>query len=144
MLSYIWSALVLSMLSRGIRAYLNQLLCVLPTWNAIFEKQNASLSNKNYKNTSCFRGCNISHDLNLEKWGVKICPLLDFLAFFCYTTCMPLFSRISPVYKVSLFSGFSWFQWYLSGCSGRCSWQPTETITGFYCSIYFKGNHLKQ
>ena len=28
--------------------------------------------------------------------------------------------------------------------SGRCSWQPLETISCFYYCIYFKGNQLKQ
>ena len=46
-------------------------------------------------------GCRVLNALNLEKWGVKIHEsviLLDFLPF-GYTTRMPLFSRISPVYK---------------------------------------------
>ena len=28
--------------------------------------------------------------------------------------------------------------------SGRCSQEPIETIICFYCSMYFKGNQLKQ
>ena len=44
-------------------------------------------------------GCSIPNALNLEKLGVKIdnCVLLlNFIALFCYTARLPLFSRISP------------------------------------------------
>ena len=44
------------------------------------------------------RGCSVLNALNLKKRGIKIhnCALLlDFRAFFCYTTRTPLFSRIS-------------------------------------------------
>ena len=42
-------------------------------------------------------------------------------------------------------SNLNWFQrtCFLTAL-GRYPWQPIETINGFYYSIYFKGNQLKQ
>ena len=50
-----------------------------------------------------FREFRILNVLNLEKWGIKIhnCAFyLTFLLFFYYTARMPLFSRLSPAYKL--------------------------------------------
>ena len=60
---------------------------------------NALFSTKSSKNTM-LRGCSFLNAQNSGKWGEKTpnCALLlDFLAFFCYTTCIPSFSRISPL-----------------------------------------------
>ena len=83
------------------KTYFNQLLFGVHKRSVLFEKWHAFFSTKNSKNTYCSGGCMVLNALNLEKWGVKIHEsviLLEFLSF-GYTTRMPLFSRISPVYK---------------------------------------------
>ena len=50
--------------------------------------------------THMFRRCSILNAQNSGKWGEKIpnCALLlELLAFFCYTTCIHLLSRTSPL-----------------------------------------------
>ena len=54
---------------------------------------------KTQQNTCSLVEWSVLNALNLGKRGIKIhnCALLlDFFALFCYTVCMPLFSRISP------------------------------------------------
>ena len=81
------------------RADFSQLLRVVLTRSALFEKWYAFFSTENLKNSCLFWGCSVLNALNLEKWGVKIhsVPLYwTFLPFFGYTTRVPLFSRSKP------------------------------------------------
>ena len=74
-------------------------MCLVRYLHAMHFLRNKMPSPENSKNTCNLVGCSILNALNLEKWGAKIhnCAyLLDFLAPFCYTTCMSSFSRISP------------------------------------------------
>ena len=80
--------------------YFCHLLRAVPARHIFFMKCNTLYYVKTFK-TTCYLGVlNIQNVLNLENLVVKnhnCTLLLDFVALFCYTTCMSLFFKISPV-----------------------------------------------